>query len=82
MISALKKNQNNDVIGFTEIVTTTTPAYKKGTNIYNHVICKKTSLPFFLHFIYFCLFNRMENIFVRNYANVLQENNFNGYKMK
>jgi hypothetical protein len=47
MISASKKNQNDDVFGFTEIVTMTTPAYKKGTNIYKHVICKKTSLPFF-----------------------------------
>jgi uncharacterized protein (UPF0212 family) len=47
MISASKKKQNNDVIGFIEIVTTTTPAYKKGRNIYNHVICKKFSLPFF-----------------------------------
>jgi hypothetical protein len=47
MISESKKNQNNDVNGFTEIVTTTTPAYKKGTNIYNHVICKKT------HYLYF-----------------------------
>jgi hypothetical protein len=45
MISVSKKN--NDVIGFTEIITTTTPAYKRGTNTYNHVICKKTSLPFF-----------------------------------
>ena len=24
----------------------------------------------------------MENIFVKNYANVLQENNFNDYEMK
>jgi hypothetical protein len=47
MISASKKNQNNDVIGFTKIVTTTTPTYKKGMNIYSHVICKKTSLLFF-----------------------------------
>jgi hypothetical protein len=40
-------------------------------------------LPYlFLYFIYFCLFNRMENIFVRNYVNVLQENKFNDYEMK
>jgi hypothetical protein len=37
---------------------------------------------FFLHFISFCLFNRMENIFVRNHANVLQGTNFNDYEMK
>ena len=44
MISASKKKQNNDVIGFPEIVTMTTPAYKKDTNIYNH---KKNLITFF-----------------------------------
>lgn len=62
MISESKKNQNNDVIGFTELITTTTPAYKKGMNIYNYVICKKTSLPFF-HILFIFVFSIEWRIF-------------------
>jgi len=50
--------------------------------IYIIMLFVKKFITFFSHFIYFCLFNRIENIFVRNYANVLQENNFNDYEMK